>query len=333
VTFARVAWLGVGLLACALQLDAQTPRHAPGSRVLLDAHNAYPERGQWQDRIERALGTGLPVAIEQDLYWVVRRGVGHSVVAHDDDALGEAPTFESYFFARVRPLIEQALRENRRETWPVLVLNLDFKDNAPAHLDAVWALLGKYESWLTTATRTASPAQVTPMRVGPLLVLTGADTAQRRRFHDDVPVGAPLRAFGAMEPAPVTGPTRGARLHRAVSMTAQEHMPRPADNFARWVNFPWNVIEEGGQSMAGPFTTPDSARLASFVQRAHAQGYLIRFYTLDGFVTSEDRGWTASYNFGSLTDVIRRWDAAIAAGVDFVATDQYEAFAQRRTRR
>ena len=41
----------------------------PGARVLLDAHNAYPYHGQWRDRIDRALATGVPVAIEQDLAW------------------------------------------------------------------------------------------------------------------------------------------------------------------------------------------------------------------------------------------------------------------------
>ena len=36
---------------------------APGTRVLLDAHNAYPYNGKFTDRIDRALGTGLPLAI------------------------------------------------------------------------------------------------------------------------------------------------------------------------------------------------------------------------------------------------------------------------------
>ena len=41
----------------------------PGARVLLDAHNCYPYQGRFADRIDRALATGLPVAIEQDLIW------------------------------------------------------------------------------------------------------------------------------------------------------------------------------------------------------------------------------------------------------------------------
>ncbi|MBA2355926.1 MAG: hypothetical protein H0V80_14820, partial [Acidobacteria bacterium] len=41
---------------------AQAPTLAPGARVLLDAHNAYPYEGRYADRLERALATGLPVA-------------------------------------------------------------------------------------------------------------------------------------------------------------------------------------------------------------------------------------------------------------------------------
>lgn len=319
------------LLALTFALSSSRDGFAPGSRVLLDAHNAYPERGQWSTRIDEALATGLPIAIEQDLHWRVASGSApQTVVAHDDDALDGAPSLDAYFFARIRPIMERALAENRRDTWPLITLNLDFKDNTPAHLDAVWALLGKYESWLTTARRTATPAHAEPLTPGPLLVLTGSDTAQRRRFHDEVPVGATLRAFGAMRPVPVPGATKALRARRAMRMTSAQHINTHADNFARWVNFPWSVIEAGGQQTAGAWVPDDSVRLHAFVQRAHAQGFWIRFYTLDGFSAAEDRGFSASYNFGSRAAAAARWRAAVASGVDFVATDQYAAFAEMR---
>jgi len=304
--------------------------YGPGARVLLDAHNAYPERGLWTDRIERAIATGLPVAIEQDLHWYTAGGSQQSVVAHDDDALRGAPTFESYFFARIRPLMETALAEGRREAWPLVTLNLDFKDNNPAHLEAVWQLLGKYEAWLTTASRTRSAGDVAALETGPLLVLTGSDTAQRRRFHDDVAVGAKLRAFGAMRPAPVSGATSRLRMRRAFRMSASQHIGPAADNYARWVNFPWHVVESGGQRAAADWDAADSTRLSSFVRRAHQRGFWIRFYTLDGFAAADDRGYSAGYNFGSRDAARARWRAALDAGVDFIATDQYEEFAATR---
>jgi hypothetical protein len=38
-------------------------------------------------------------------------------------------------------------------------------------------------------------------------------------------------------------------------------------------------------------------------------------------------GWFREYNFGSREAVMERWGAAQAAGVDYIATDQYEALA------
>jgi hypothetical protein len=41
---------------------------------------------------------------------------------------------------------------------------------------------------------------------------------------------------------------------------------------------------------------------------------------------ADAQGWTRGYNFGSLAAAQARWRAAREAKVDFVATDQYEAF-------
>src|SRR5262249_5090257 len=70
-------------------------------------------------------------------------------------------------------------------------------------------------------------------------------------------------------------------------------------------------------------------RLEELVQYAHNRGLWIRFYTLDGEKQDDEssHGWFHSYNFGSLDTARTRWRAAIRAGVDFVATDMYEEFA------
>ncbi len=328
----------VGLLAIGGALLGAPPMSlaaqagfGPGQRVLLDAHNAYPERGQWTDRIDRALATGTPVAIEQDLFWYRNaiNGAYQIVVAHDKKALDGAPTLESYFFDKIRPVMERALAENKRSTWPVITLNLDFKTNEPALLDAVFTLLGKYESWLTTAPRTATPERVSPLRVGPLLVLTGSNLAQRARFHDAVPVGATLRAFGAVIPVDAPGANDDEREAALSLMSADQLIPAPASNYARWVNFPWLVVEAGGPTKAGAWTAADSTRLSTLVARAHAQQLWIRFYTLDGFVNDDGVGLTRSYNFGGAAAVESRWNAATKAGVDFIATDHYERFRRR----
>jgi glycerophosphoryl diester phosphodiesterase len=105
-----------------------------------------------------------------------------------------------------------------------------------------------------------------------------------------------------------------------------------ASNYRRWWNNSWAVVEQGGQQQAGDWTSADEQRLQVLVMAAHAKGLWIRFYTLNGHAESDSLGWTKSYNFGSLSQARLRWRAAVEAGVDFIATDQYEAFAAMRLR-
>ena len=80
------------------------------NRPVLDAHNCYPYQGRWTDRIDRALKTGFPVAIEQDVTWYG----GQPVVSHSDKPGGAEPTLRAHFFERVRPLVESAIAANDR---------------------------------------------------------------------------------------------------------------------------------------------------------------------------------------------------------------------------
>ena len=182
----------LGLATIAAYGQASLPpddRLQPGARVWLHAHNCYVEKGQYADRIDRALATGARhLAIEQDVAWAVdpATGRGRPVVSHEAKPDGSEPTLEAHFFDRVRPLMERALAENRRDTWPVLVLHLDFKTNEPVHHQAIWELLGRHQAWLTTAERTTGD-RVMPFSYGPLLVLTENGEGQAAIFHERVP--------------------------------------------------------------------------------------------------------------------------------------------------
>jgi hypothetical protein len=312
-----------------LLLSGDTPGYAPGARVLVDAHNAYPSDGKFTDRIDRALSAGLPLAIEQDLVWYTdpATGVARSVVSHGGTDAAIEPTFEEYFFLKVKPVIEKALAENRRADWPLITLNLDFKTNEPEHHAAVWTLLGKYEAWLTTAERTASGDRPAPLRLGPMLVLTGSNDKQQVAFHDVVPAGQRLRLFGAIAGPPVPGANRAEQAANYATMPPESLIPGPAANYRRWVNFSWGVVEAGGAPAAADWTASEGDRLRALVARAHAMDLWIRFYTLNGHPKDEGQGWGASYNFGSAESAGVRWKAAIGARADFIATDQYEALA------
>jgi hypothetical protein len=337
---ARAVALAAALLATSLVLaaagdsapagDAGTSAR-PGARVVLDAHNAYPYNGRHLDRIDRALAGGVPVAIEQDLVWrpAGPDGPARSVVSHGAPFDGTEPSLRDHFFERIRPIVERALADGDRSLWPLVVLNLDLKTNEPEHHRALWTLLGEYESWLTTAERTADASAPASLTVGPVLVLTGESDEQARAFHDDLPVGSRLRLFGAMpiRPPVVPDDRRAAEQQRFWEALPLAPLPT-ATNYRRWWNAPWAVVENAGQRAAGEWTTTDEARLRTLVTRAHDAGLWLRLWTINGHPPGAEaaEGWSTGYNVGSMEAARARWRAAIAAGVDFVATDQYESF-------
>jgi hypothetical protein len=309
----------VAALSLMIFVPAQSPATGflPGQRSVMDAHNCYPYGGRWNNRIDRALSAGTPLAIEQDLYWYTdqKTGKSWSVVSHGKDVTGHEPTIEHYFFDRVRPVVEKALREGNHGNWPLITLNLDFKEDNPALLEAVWNLLEKYQGWITTGTKTTDIHTISALTVKPILVLAGESDSQQSIFYDRLPVGAKLLAFGAVH------------SHNANPMAAPDVLdPKPENNYRRWWNNPWNVVEAGGQPNAGAWTPADNQRLISLVNHAHGNHLWIRFYTLDGATSAEaiSNGWFKGYNFGSLKAAELRWRAAQQDGVDFIATDQYE---------
>lgn len=315
-----VATLLVASFSAVPALHAQKAL-APGGRSVMDAHNCYPYFEWWSDRIDRALSAGTPLAIEQDLGWFTdpRTAKSWSVVTHADPPSGHEPTMEQYFFARVRPIVEKALAEGNDGNWPLITLNLDFKDNKPEHIAAVLALLRKYQPWITSAPKGDSIDIVEPLDVKPILVLTGEADEQQAVFYNQLQLGDRVLAFGAIH-------SSRKDPHAAPDVIDDVK----ANNYRRWWNNAWNVVEHDGQQHAGEWTEEKMARLRSLVERAHANGLWIRFYTLDGAAEKElsCNGWFRSYNFGTLDAARIRWRAAQAAGADYIASDQYELLAQ-----
>jgi hypothetical protein len=292
----------------------------PGSRTLMDAHNCYPYFEWWSDRIDRALSAGTPLAIEQDLAWYTdsKTGKSWSVVTHGEPLSGDEPTMEHYFFDRVQPIVEKALREGNHGNWPLITLNLDFKDNKPVHLAAVLVLLRKYQAWITSAPKGSDITVVQPLDIKPILVLSGEADEQQAAFYDQLQPDDRVLDFGAVH--------SGDKDPQAPPEVIDNEK---ANNYRRWWNNPWKVVEAGGQQHAGEWTPEKMNRLRALVEHAHGNGLWIRFYTLDGATEQElsCRGWFRGYDFGAL-DVARiRWRAAIAAHVDYIASDQYELLA------
>jgi hypothetical protein len=292
----------------------------PGSRTLMDAHNCYPYFEWWSDRIDRALSVGTPLAIEQDLAWHTdpKTGKSWSVVTHGEPLSGDEPTMEHYFFDRVRPIVEKALGEGNHGDWPLITLNLDFKDNKPEHLAAVLALLRKYQAWITSAPKGTDITMVQPLDIKPILVLSGEADEQQAAFYDQLQPDDRVVDFGAVH----SGDKDPQALPEAIDS-------EKANNYRRWWNNPWKVVEAAGQQRAGEWTPEKMNRLRALVEHAHVNGLWIRFYTLDGATEQElsCHGWFHGYNFGVLDAARIRWRAAIEAHVDYIASDQYELLA------
>jgi hypothetical protein len=316
-------------IAAGLCLAQSTPNpldYLNHNRPILDAHNCYPYNGQFADRIDRALSQAFPIGIEQDIAWAVdpKTGQGRPVVTHTPKTTGSEPTLKEHFFERVRPIIEKALKENRRDTWPIIVMHFDFKSLDPVLLRAVWDVLGEYEEWITTAPQLAGPNLLAPFDPKPLLILTEDAPIQEQVFFREIPKNARLRLFGSAQTAKIDAQSRAERAHLAATLPPEKLLTVKPTNFRRWWNNSWDEVEEGGQTQAGDWTPASMARLKALVDYAHGLGYWIRFYTLDGFAPSENQGWGAGYNFGSRAKVEARWKAALDAGVNLIATDQYE---------
>lgn len=299
-----------------------------GGKPLLDAHNCYPYDGKWRDRIDRALSTGFPVAIEQDIAPFLDPSTGKVTprVTHRSVASAADPTLKQHFFERVRPIVEKALREGKTDTWPLIVLHFDFKDNSAPTLQAVWDELAEYESWITTAPKSADDRQLAPLDWKPLLVLTEDNDNQEQVFYRNLPEGAKLRLFGSAQTNPnlLKGLNEKQRAYALAHAAPDTLLKSRSTNYRRWWNNSWAEVEEGGAPAAGDWSRDDNIRLQRLVDHAHRLGYWIRFYTLDGFAPGASLGWDRSYNFGSLSAVQSRWRACLKDGVDLVATDQYE---------
>lgn len=315
--------------------------YAPGARSLLSAHNCYPYHGLWGSRIDQVLETPLPLSIEQDLCWAwdPKAGEHRSMVAHNGPFTGDEPTLTGHFFDRIRPIAEAALRRaqhdpSEKQRWPLIVLDLDVKDDTLEHARAIRAELMSHLAWLTTAPRNERIGLAEPLDLGPVMVNISGSANQKRVFHDELEPGEPIIAFGRCQVrAPITKGLNKAQAAQAkVEYPATMMVTEPADNFRRWWNNSWHVIETGGPTKSGDWTPEENDRLIEIVDYAHKMGYFVRFYTINGHSKAQAaaQGYGGSYNTGSLEAAQIRWRAEIEAGVDLIATDQYTEFAQYR---
>src|SRR5215467_6622078 len=110
---------GASMLIVFLALGSGFASFDPGRETLVMAHNAFTEKGQWADRFDRAMSSGMPLAIEIDLTWAPNPKTGKTGSLVGDfparrfnEITGDEPQLKPYFFERVRPMMEKALKDS-----------------------------------------------------------------------------------------------------------------------------------------------------------------------------------------------------------------------------
>jgi hypothetical protein len=323
--------LSIAVMLLSATAFAQHAAVKPGDRSLMLAHNAYPDHGKYAERLDQALAAGEPFVVEEDLSWVD----GQSLMIHGaKNTSGENPTLESYFFPKVKPVIEKALAEGNKGNWPFVTLYLDIKNDPPEHLQAIRALLEQHRDWLTTTIKTSDITKISVLEVKPMMVLLEDkqnDIEKQLAFYDQIPVGGKIVAFGSV---PKLDPNPGRSLQKQDAIDRQflahpdDLIVARADNYHRWIGLDWAFIEKGGEAKTGAWTQDSEKRLQEFVNYGHKMGYFVGVYCLDGYAAEDNKGWDKDYNFGSHDAAVVRWKAAARAKADFISTDHYEELAR-----
>lgn len=321
-----------GLVASAAIAASVQSTFVPGARTLMLAHNAYPDEGKYADRLDRAIAAGTPFVVEQDLVWVN----GRSLMIHNAKfAKDDSPTLETYFFPKVAPIVKKALKDGNKGNWPIITLYLDIKNDPVEHLEAIAKVLDKYDAWFTKAVKTNDITKQSPLELKPMMIILEdkKDDIKQAFFYDRVPVGGKIRAFGGPtkfndNPKNLPRTAKAERLAGLVGTDPEQLVTKRADNYHRWFGTDWAFIELCGPEHGKDWSAAAEARVKRFVDYGHSLGYLVGFYSINGFTEQQNQGWTAEFNFGSREAALIRWNAAIKAHADFIATDQYEDLAK-----
>jgi hypothetical protein len=257
------------------------------SQWFLNAHNSYPAEGRGVERLAHARQAGLTV-FEIDVAWSPE--LSHTYVSHRNTAKGDETTLKTYFF------------DAFSDRFADVLLLIDFKGDQAPMVREIYDLVRSKRPLLTT---------FTPERInwGPLTVLLTGNLSAIEQFRALMPVSEPYFAIGNRQP-----------LDNKPLASAADYFREPADNFFRVYNFDWVHVEGAKNSDAGSFTATERSRLRALVNAGHKKGYWLRFWTLNG----TSREWSPSENFGSRRAVEERWRAAKEAGVEMIATDEYE---------
>jgi hypothetical protein len=292
VEFVRLTLL-LALAQSTAALADGAPRPLP-----ISAHNCYAENRTDNPRLTEALALGID-NIEIDLGWddaAKRLIVGHDATPRPDVVY---PRLETSLI----PALTSHLNVPRPDGAPTM-LAIDWKTSRPEAVKQFKQLLDAHAEWFSSAPKAAD----SPLTTRRLTVCFSGSDAAKGAYDALIPVGGTYRAF---RDRVVSG-----RYHDDVAA----YVPENSTAYLRFLAFHWGAIERGGPATAGEWTPAKMDRLRALIDLAHHREFRVRVHSLNGH--SGPPG--GSYRFADDDTAKVRWLAAAAAGVDWVAGDEYE---------
>lgn len=275
---------------------------APTAAAQTAAHNCYPLNRTDNAPLVDALALGID-NIEIDLGW--NEDAKRLIVGHDPAPRSGVsyPTFETYLV----PALEAHWKAHPPGNAPK-VLTIDWKTGNPDAIKACKLFLDAHRDWFSSAPK-SEKSPLTPRRL--TVCFTGSDAA-KDVYDALVPPGGVYRGFRDR----VFG--AGAKYEEDVAA----YVPSPATAYHRFLTCYWGVVERGGPSAAGDWTQAEADRLAALINLAHAKGFRLRFYCLNGHTGNVLSG----YRCASDEEAKTRWLAVAKTGA-WVASDEYREIA------
>jgi hypothetical protein len=265
----------------------------------ISAHNCYAENRTDNPRLTEALTLGID-NIEIDLGWddaAKQLIVGHDATPRPAVAY---PRLENSLI----PALTSHLKVPRLDGAPT-VLTIDWKTGRPeAVLQFKELLLDAHADWFSSAPKAAD----SPLTTRRLTVCFSGSEAAKNAYDALIPAGGTYRAF------------RDRVVSGTYKVEVAAYVPGNSTAYLRFLAFHWGAIERGGPASAGEWTRAEMDRLSTLIALAHRRGFRVRLYSLNGH--SGPPG--SSYRFADDDTARVRWLAAAAAGVDWVAGDEYK---------
>ncbi|WP_076350624.1 hypothetical protein [Paludisphaera borealis] len=271
----------------------------PSRPLPISAHNCYAENRTDNPRLNEALALGID-NIEIDLGWddaAKQLIIGHDATPRPGVAY---PRLETSLI----PVLEARLKAPRPDGAPT-VLTIDWKTGKPEAVRLFNDLLDAHAEWFSSAPKSPD----SPLTTRRITVCFSGSEAAKDAYDALIPSGGVYRAFRDR----VIG--AGARYEADVAT----YIPGPSTAYLRFLAFHWGAIERGGPASAGDWTRADADRLGALTALAHSRGFRIRIYSLNGHTGPLNGG----YRFVDDEAARVRWIASSAAGVDWVAGDEY----------